>query len=104
MSEKQINDLLWREKLRKKILKLKEKYHPRLVTNLSKEAHDRYIIRDSICSQILPLLDNTEKSMDDIHQLIIKKIKERENKLTSVKNKADFELIEIAIEEWKSFL
>lgn len=45
MSGKKINDFLLREKLRQKIFKFKQKYHPQLVTNLSKETYDQYIIK-----------------------------------------------------------
>jgi hypothetical protein len=103
MGGKEIDELLWREKLRQKIFGIKEKYHPRLVANLSKEAHDRYLIRYSICKQIVPMVDDTKVSIKDISQFIEGKLRERQEKLRFIENTADFDLIKMAIEEWKGF-
>lgn len=103
MTSKDISDSLTRIKLKEKIFKIQEMYHPRLVSNLSKEAHDRYLIRDSICSQLLNLLDDNSVSMEHIQDYIKKNIKEREMRLADEDNTADFELINMAIKEWKVF-
>ncbi|KKM04147.1 hypothetical protein LCGC14_1767180 [marine sediment metagenome] len=48
-------EILSISKIREKIFRIKELYHPNLVKNLSKEAYDLYLIRQSICDQLLEL-------------------------------------------------
>jgi len=104
MSEKEIDDFLLSEKLRQKIFKFKQKYHPQLIANLSKEAYDHYLIKDSVYSQIISLLDDKAKSLHEIKDFIDEKIKEKENKLKIADNTVDIKFIRLTIIEWKAIL
>ena len=96
--------LLSLEGIREKIFKIESMYHPNLIANLSKEAYDLYLIRDSICKQLLELLKEKDIDIDKIHDFIKGKIKNSKKRLKLAKNGIESEAIKATIEEWKQFL
>ncbi|MFW9947906.1 MAG: DUF1655 domain-containing protein, partial [Candidatus Odinarchaeota archaeon] len=79
-------------------------YHPSLIANLSKEACDLYLIRDSICSQLLELLKEKDIDIVKLNNFIKNKIGESKKKLKETKNEIEVKMIKLTIEEWKEFL
>ena len=104
MSLDDFKKLLSLEGIREKIFKIKILYHPNLIANLSKEAYDLYLIRNSICNQLLELLKEKDIAIDKVQYLIREKIQNGKNRLKEAKNGIEAESIKATIEEWKQFL
>ena len=90
--------------IEEKIFKMKDRYHPNLIANLSKEAYDLYLVRNSIYDQLLELLDEEDIDIGKVNDFIKKKIKISEKREKEAKNGKEAETIRITIEEWKQFL
>ncbi|MFW9948237.1 MAG: hypothetical protein ACFFDX_15535, partial [Candidatus Odinarchaeota archaeon] len=81
MSLNDIDKMLSLQAIGEKIFKIKNMYHPSLIANLSKEAYDLYLIRDSICSQLLELLKEKDINIAKLNNFIKSKIGESKKKL-----------------------
>jgi hypothetical protein len=92
------------EGIREKIFKIKNMYQPNLIANLSKEMYELYLIRDSICNQLLELLKENDIDIDKVHDFIKEKIKNSKKRLKIVKNGVEAEELKVTVEEWKQFL
>lgn len=104
MSLNDINKMLSLQAIGEKIFKIKNMYHPSLIANLSKEMYDLYLIRDSICNQLLELLKEKDIDINKINAFIKKRITESTKKLKEAKNEIEVETIKLTIEEWTHFL
>lgn len=104
MSLDDFKKLLSIQAIEEKIFKMKNMYHPNLIANLSKEAYDLYLIRNSIYNQLIELLDEKDIDIGKVNDFIKKKIKKSEKRLKEAKNGEEAETIKITIEEWKQFL
>jgi len=104
MSLDDFKKLLSLEGIREKIFKIEKMYHSNLIANLSKEMYDLYLIRDSICNQLLELLKEKDIDIDKVHNFIKEKIKNSEKRLKVAKNGIEAEATKATIEEWKQFL
>jgi len=104
MNQKDFRNKLLIDAIREKIFKIKEMYNPNLVSNLSKEMYDLYLIRESICEQLLKLSSERGIDIGKIKDFIKSKIKENENKLKNETDESEAKLIELNIKEWKGFL
>ena len=104
MSLDDFKKLLSLEGIREKIFKIEKMYHPNLIANLSKEMYDLYLIRDSICNQLLELLKEKDIDIDKVRDFIKEKIKNSKKRLKVAKNGTETEAIKANIEEWKQFL
>jgi hypothetical protein len=99
-----IKNLLFIEAIEKKIFKTKSMYHPNLIANLSEEAYDLYVIRNSICDQLLELINERNIKISRVNEFIKEKIKKNKQKLKAAKNVKEVDTIKRTIEEWKQFL
>ncbi|MFX0139346.1 MAG: hypothetical protein ACFFDN_37245 [Candidatus Hodarchaeota archaeon] len=99
-----INKMLSLQAIGEKIFKIKNMYHPSLIANLSKEMYDLYVIRDSICDQLLELLKEKDIDINKVNDFIKNRIKENQKKLKEAKNEVAVETIKLTIEEWKQFI
>ena len=104
MSLDDVKNSLSIKAIEEKIFKMKDKYHPNLIANLSKEAYDLYLIRNSIYDQLLELLNEKDIDIGKVNNFIKKKIKKSEKRVKEAKNGKEAETIRISIEEWKQFL
>jgi len=104
MSVDDIKKLLSLEGIREKIFKIKDMYNPNLIANLSKEMYELYLIRDSICNQLLELLKEKDIDIDKVQDFIKEKIKNSKKRLKEVNNGIEAEALKATIEEWKQFL
>ena len=90
--------------IRKRIFKIKNIYNPNLISNLSKEMHDRYTIRESMCNDLLSLIEQIEINNEKVKIFIEKRIKDLEEKLRMSQNQEEAQYLQMEIEEWKDFL
>ncbi|MFX1329712.1 MAG: hypothetical protein ACFE91_16405 [Promethearchaeota archaeon] len=104
MSLNDINKMLSLQAIGEKIFKIKNINHPSLIANLSKEAYDIYLIRDSICNQLLELLKEKDIDISKVNNFIENKIKESKKKLKEAESEIEVETIKLTIEEWTQFL
>jgi len=104
MSKDNVKEILAIQRIEEKIFKFKSIYHPNLVANLSKEAYDLYIIRNSIGEQILEELHEKGRISQKIYQFITKKIREIEMKLKNTTDILQIDFLKLSLEEWKAFL
>jgi hypothetical protein len=98
-----VKKLLSFKMIEEKIFKMKNRYHPNLIANLSKEAYDLYLIRNSICDQLLELLKERDIDISKVNDFIKEKIEKNKKKLKEAKNGEEADIIKITIEEWKQF-
>ena len=104
MSLDDVKKMLSLEGIREKIFKIEDMYHPNLIANLSKEMYDLYLIRDSICKQLLELLKEKDIDIERVHDFIKEKIQNSKKRLKVAKNGTEAEAIKATTEEWKQFL
>ena len=104
MSKDNVKEMLAIQKIEEKIFKYKSMYHPNLVANLSKEAYDLYVIRNSIGEQLLEELNKKGRSLQEINKFKNKKIREIEMKLKNTTDILQIDFLKLSLEEWKAFL
>ena len=104
MSKDKLDELLNLQKIEEKIFKIKSMYHPNLIANLSTNAYDLYIIRNSISNQLLEELKKENRNFQMIKNFIAKKISEIEMKLRDTTNIPEKSFLKLNLEEWKAFL
>ncbi|MFX1296127.1 MAG: hypothetical protein ACFFD2_14920 [Promethearchaeota archaeon] len=104
MSLNDINKMLSLQAIGEKIFKIKNMYHPFLIANLSKEVYDLYLIRDSICNQLLEFLKEKDIDISNVNNFINNNIKKIKKKLSEAENEIETETIKLTIEEWQHFL
>ncbi|MFX1489842.1 MAG: hypothetical protein ACFFBI_11880 [Promethearchaeota archaeon] len=90
--------------LKEKIFKIKGMYNPNLISNLSKEMWDLYLIRESICEQLLELSSENGINIGKVKDFIKSKIEENKKKLKDETDEFKIQLIELSIKEWEEFL
>ncbi len=98
-----LGNIISLSKIGQKIFEIKGKYHPNLIANLSREAYDLYVIRMSICDQLLEQLDKKGITVEKIEDFIKNKMKESKEQLDKAKDEMESELIQLTIKEWKDF-
>jgi hypothetical protein len=101
---KELKKLLDLKKIEEKIFKIKSKYNPNLVANLSKEAHDLYTLRIFVCDQLLEKLNEEDITIEKLREYIKNNIEENKDRFKEKKNLMDKELIQRSIDVWESFL
>jgi len=99
-----LGELISLTKIGQKIFEIKDRYHPNLIANLSKEAYDLYLIRMSICDQLLEQLDKKGITIEKVEDYIRNKIKENRERLDKQKDEIETEVIQLSIKEWEDFL
>jgi len=104
MNQEDLKNDLSINAIREKIFKIKEMYNPNLVSNLSKEMYDLYLIRESICKQLLKLTSEKDMDIGKIKDFIKIKIKENKEKLKDETDESEAKLIKLNIKEWEEFL
>jgi hypothetical protein len=104
MVPKNMDNILNIKHIEEKIFKYKSMYHPNLVANLSKEAYDLYLVRTSICDNLLLRLEKNKANYEEILQYIKKQIEESKVKLKNAKNEEESTYFKLSIQEWKTFL
>ena len=104
MNTEDFGNILSINMVREKALKIKGMYNPNLINNLSKEAFDLYLIRESICNQILEITQEKDIKYSKIIGLVNQKIKENKNQLRQTSDEMELTLIQLTIEEWEEFL
>ena len=104
MNSEDLSNLLSINTVREKAQKIKGMYNPNLINHLSKEAFDLYLIRESICNQILEITNEKDIKYGKIIDFVKKKIKENKNQLKQTSDEIELTLIQQIIEEWEEFL
>ena len=91
-------------KLEEKIFKIKEMYHPNLIKNLSKEAYDLYLIRKSVCNELLKVTSEKDIKYSKIVEYIKNEIEKNKERFKNTSDQIELTLIQLTIEEWEGFL
>jgi hypothetical protein len=104
MNSKDLDNLLNIKKIEEKIFKFKTMYHPNLIANLSKEAYDLYLIRNSICEKLFKLTEKKDPKIHEIKEFIKKEIDDNNKKIKKSKDHQEISFLKLAIQEWKEFL
>ena len=104
MTDDNIKELVSLQKIEGRIFKFKSMYHPNLVANLSKEAYDLYVTRNSIGEQLLVELRKKEANLKKINQFINDKILEIEMRLKKETDQFEIDFLKMNLDEWKAFL
>lgn len=91
-------------KLEEKIFKIKEMYHPNLIKNLSKEAYDLYLIRKSVCNELLKVTSEKDIKYSKIVGYIKNEIEKNKELFKNTSEQIELALIQLTIEEWEGFL
>ena len=91
-------------KLEEKIFKIKEMYHPNLIKNLSKEAYYLYLIRKSVCNELLKVTSEKDIKYSKIVGYIKNEIEKNKELFKNTSEQIELALIQLTIEEWEGFL
>ena len=91
-------------KLEEKIFKIKEMYHPNLIKNLSKEAYDLYLIRKSVCNELLKVTSEKDIKYSKIVEYIKNEIEKHKALFKNASEQIELTLIQLTIEVWEGFL
>lgn len=91
-------------KLEEKIFKIKEMYHPNLIKNLSKEAYDLYLIRKSVCNELLKVTSEKDIKYSKIVEYIKNEIEKNKALFKNASEQIELTLIQLTIEVWEGFL
>lgn len=112
-------------KIRDSIFRTKSKYNPNLIANLSKEAYDIYLMRMSICDDLLKKLDEEGISLEKLKDYINENLNETKQELEKAKkdksitkiahidpgkplekvvDQEKINLLKATIEEWEQYL
>ncbi|MFX1312442.1 MAG: hypothetical protein ACFFHD_07495 [Promethearchaeota archaeon] len=97
-------ELIFLTKIRDKAYKTKQMYNPNLISNLSKEAYDLYLIRMSICDQLLEELDKEGITVEQIKDFVKNKVNKIRERLNKAKNEIETKFIQLSIKEWENIL
>jgi len=92
------------DKLEEKIFKIKEMYHPNLIKNLSKEANDLYLIRKSVCNELIKVTSEKDIKYSKIIEYIKNEIEKNKERFKNISDQIELTLIQLTIEEWEGFL
>ncbi|MEJ2251494.1 MAG: hypothetical protein P8Y70_17930 [Candidatus Lokiarchaeota archaeon] len=87
-----------------KIFRFKSKYHPNLITNLSHEAYDLYLIKNSICDKLIEKIKEDNITIEKIKEFIKNQIQENKEKLHKTTRSMDSEYLQNIISAWETFL
>lgn len=101
---KDLKKILELKSIEDKIFRFKNKYHPNLITNLSNEAYDLYLIKNSICDQLIEKLKEENITIEKIKEFIKNKIQENKEKLHKTARTMDSEYLQNIISAWETFL
>ncbi len=104
MSLNDFKEILSISAIKEKIFRITELYHPNLITNLSKQAYDLYLIRKSICDQLLKLTNEKGINLEKVKSFIKNRIKDSKKQLNKTENRLEINSIKATIEEWENFL
>ena len=99
-----IGNVISLSKIGQKIFEIKGKYHPNLIANLSKEAYDLYLIRMSICDQLLEQIEKKGATVEKVEEFIKSKVRDAKKYLYQPRDEVDIKLIQLKIKEWEDFL
>ena len=99
-----IGDLFFITYLKMKIERKLEKYNPNLVTHLSKQGYDVYLIRSKIYNEVLKVLDDNDITIEKIKEFLKEKIKQINELLKNTKNEKDIIKYNLIIEEYENLI
>ena len=104
MDSEDFGNRIFINKLEEKIFKIKEMYHPNLIKNLSKEAYDLYLIRKSVCNELLKVTSEKDIKYSKIVEYIKNEIEKNKERFKNTSDQIELTLIQLTIEEWEGFL
>ena len=80
------------------------KYNPNLISNLSKEAYDLYIIRKQICEYIFSLVTDQSMTLDNLKNILHEEIKKVKDLRKQADSKEERKFLELKIGELEDYL
>ena len=87
-----------------KIERKLEVYNPNLVTHLSKQLYDEYIIRLKIYNEVLELLETIDITQEKIEEFLKEKIKQINELIKNIKNEEEIKKYSLIIEEYQNLI
>ena len=99
-----ILDMLLVSKIGQKALDKISNYNPNLISNLSKEGHDLYLLRKSICEEIFPIVTTPKITIKEVKEHIQDKINETKKLLAETNTVEDKKLLKLKIDEYDDLL
>lgn len=97
-------DMVLVSKIGQRALQKVSVYNPNLIANLSKEAHDLYLLRKSICEEIFPIVTTPEITLKEVEDFIQNKINKAQKLLTETNVVEEIKLLNLRIEEFEDLL
>jgi len=90
--------------LKVKIERKLEFYNPNLVSHLSKQLYDEYLIKSKIYNEILEVLETNDITREKIEGFLIKKINLTNELIKDSKNEEDIKKYNLIIEEYGNLI
>ncbi|MFX1316259.1 MAG: hypothetical protein ACFE9T_10375 [Promethearchaeota archaeon] len=97
-NKEEFQETFYLSQLRMKIFSELERYHPNLVANLSKEMHEKYIIKKAIYDDLLELLDDIQITEIKVKEYIRNKIEINKKLLKTEKSEDQLKALKLKIE------
>jgi len=80
------------------------KYNPNLISNLSKEAYDLYIIRKQICEYIFSLVTTQGMTLDNLKKILFEEITKVKDLRKNADSEEERKFLDLKIEELEDYL
>ena len=90
--------------LKMKIERKLEVYNPNLVTHLSKELYDEYLIKLRIYNEFLEFLETIDLTQEKIEAFLKEKIKYINDLIENTKNEEEIKNNNIMVEEYQNLI
>ena len=87
-----------------KIERKLEVYNPNLVTHLSKQLYDEYLIKIKIYNEVLEVLETNDITREKIEGFLHKKINLTNELIKNTKNEEDLKKYNLIIEEYENLI
>ncbi|MHA1105288.1 MAG: hypothetical protein ACTSPN_06150 [Promethearchaeota archaeon] len=104
MNKENLGEILAVSKIGDRALNKIAKYNPNLISNLSKEAYDLYIVRKQICEYIFSLVTTQGMTLDNLKKILFEKITKVKDMRKHADSEEEREFLELKIEELEDYL
>ncbi|QEE15088.1 hypothetical protein DSAG12_00911 [Promethearchaeum syntrophicum] len=81
-----------------------EDYNPNLISHLSKQMYDEYLLKSKIYYEILEVLEIDNINQENIKEFLNKKINLTMELIKNTKNEEDIKKFNLIIEEYKNLI
>ncbi|MHA1718761.1 MAG: hypothetical protein ACTSWX_12580 [Promethearchaeota archaeon] len=98
------SDYFFVSNLRMKIERKKEIYNPNLISHLSTDEYNDYLIKFRIYNEILEILEKEDMNQSHFEEFINKKLSKIQSEIKNTKNENELKKFKVMLDEYKNLL